>query len=380
MSLTVSSLSIKDRLRYFFKFYHKQVVIAAIAFVLLCVLIMSMTYCGFLMPLIEKMVHDICDTKTFIQIRKDLEVNIGMDISIGGTAIPGVGSMLTTLNSTIKGVAGALLGILFMVSLGTYVMNNPQPSVQVIVTRFVILIVSFGLVNYSMELSTMIGNAGSALVTQLGADSVDADTNCADEILAGLSDDFDKEAEEGAKEAENMSKEAYGEDTEHPDEDSGTHSKLLDKFFTFIKNLFAPIGKALRRAGAEIRAVFTLLIPWIIVKVCTALCRVFTISRAVELIILAVMSPLPASLMLNDPFGSGSFTRFLKNLAALSLQGAVMLIIAYVCQIMINNTLSTCSSWAQLGENVWVVIGICFAEIGLLMKSLGIAQKLVGIQ
>ncbi len=375
MSLSVSSLSIKERIRYFFKFYHKHLLITF----LICVAMIGIsTFCGVgdgILNFAKDMITDMCQPNTFDKIRNELNVTIGTDANIGGTAIPGLGGILSNINSTVEGLAGGLLGILFMISLGTYVMNNPQPSIQVLVVRFVMLIVSLALVNNSMEISTYIGNLGTELVNSMGA-TISAETASPQDIIKDIQENGDKSEEEGAEEADNRAE----MDLTDPDEDAAAISKNEHGLAKYIKKVFNLITGMLSKVFSYIGVVLAIFVPWIIIKVATALCSVFTISRAVELIILAVLSPIPAALMLNDPFGSGSFTRFLKNLGALALQGVVMLVIAYICQAMLNNIVVSCGSYEDLKANCWTMVGISIAEVGLLAKSLGISQKLVGIQ
>ncbi len=202
----------------------------------------------------------------------------------------------------------------------------------------------------------------------MGSEDVSSDM-----IIADMESQVELAGEEGAEIMENEENDSL------VDDDAGWGVKILDKIRLGINGIFTLIFKLLHQIMKVLGMILALLMPYFFLKIASALCTLFTLSRSIELVALCVLSPIPAAIILNDPFGSGAFSRFIRNLSALALQGAVMLLIAFICQSMFNGILAGTTSYDELTVNSWKLVGIGLAEVGLLAKSLGIAQKAVGL-
>lgn len=164
------------------------------------------------------------------------------------------------------------------------------------------------------------------------------------------------------------------------DEDDGLTTKIL----AFISNILTALPKRIGRSlsvkvGIPVKYLIVLLLPYIGVLISKAVCSVFVYTRAVEIAVLCALSPIPFALLSNEPFGNGAGARFIKNVAAVSIQGAVMMMIFVVCNSMVTGLAAGGVTVEALSSGTMSVLAVYFAEVGLLLKSLSIFQKVLGL-
>ena len=317
---------------------------------------------------VDNMIRDICNTEGYERIVTEAKVNISTtSISRGGLDMSGtLSGAMTAMNQIMVSVAITVFCILWLISLASSFMQQ-QAYAELIVKKLIGLGLGIGLIGYSMTICSEICNLGANIAAQVGSVADPAAPNT-DEIIASINRQM-------AEEGDNIDESVIAD----VEADAGDEVKQLNFLQKWAKDIINKITKGLRKNVLNPMSVgLSLIFPWLMIKVSTALVSVFTITRAVEILVLCVMSPLPFAFIANEPFGNGSGMRFLKHLAALSLQGAVMIVIAIVCQQMCAGAVASLTA-DNISKQSWKIIAISFAEVGLLMKSLSISQKAVGL-
>ena len=157
-----------------------------------------------------------------------------------------------------------------------------------------------------------------------------------------------------------------------------------------VKKFLAPLSFEMKyNLGDPLLVILSLFLPWIIKPILSALVSVAVLARGIEIVILCCFAPIPFALVGDGHFGSGAGARFLKNMGAIALQGAVMLAIMYICRAMMVTTVASVdtSAAANLGaegidsyiEIVFSVLAIQVINVLLLYRSQSLAQKLFGL-
>ena len=317
---------------------------------------------------VDNMVRDICNTEGFERIVNEAKVNISpTSISIGGMDMSGsLSNAMTGMNQIMVSVAITVFCILWLISLASSFLQQ-QAYAELIVKKLIGLGLGVALIGYSMTICSEICNLGASIAAQIGSVANPAAPDV-DGIIASINQEM---AEEGEDVDES--------EIEDVEADAGDEVKQLNFLQKWAKEIINKITKGLRKNVLNPMSVgLSLIFPWLMIRVSSALVSVFTITRAVEILVLCVMSPLPFAFIANEPFGNGSGMRFLRHLAALSLQGAVMIVMAIVCQQLCAGAVASLTA-ENISRQSWKIIAISFAEVGLLMKSLSISQKAVGL-
>ncbi len=145
-----------------------------------------------------------------------------------------------------------------------------------------------------------------------------------------------------------------------------------DHFLDNLQQQFASLGLLLE-----------LWIPSIAMWLVSVLVSVICWSRALEILILATFSPIAFADATNlDNFGHGTASRFIRNLMALSLSGAIIVFVMALCSGVMFGMVSEAAAAQDAGALVakvkdMIVIG--FAEAGLVKKAQSIAKTLCGL-
>lgn len=383
MNLAVSTLPLKERLFCFWQCNKKKIIITGFMFLIALIALSFFSYTfsaptpsteeeegmGALGKIALSMIEGICKPDLYSKVAQEVNVHVSAGgLVIGGTSISGLGSVISGLNSYLSGIATTVAIILWFPSLAS-AWASQQFYAELLIKKFMILGFAIFLITNSMEISQQIVNAGGEITTKVGSyiGNVGADPNAEaayDAIKATIEEDS-----------------TYTEDTE-PTWTGNFLQKVIQQLGWKVEQLFKKLmhwfnWKILKPFGI----ILSCFVPWIMIKIITALASVFTISRAVEMVILITFSPIPFAIVGNDPLGNGAGARFIKNLFAVSFQGAVMLIIAFVCQAILSGLLAKATSYEVLTQQImWQLIAVSAAEIGLLAKSLSISQKVFGLQ
>ena len=342
---------------------------------LICAVLMTVIVCGYgtfcidgLYKWVDGMIEDICSTGGYEKIVTEAKVNISpTSITIGGIDMSGsLSTAMTSMNNIMVSVAITVFCIMWLISLASSFLQQ-QAYMELVIKKLLGLGIGIALIGYSMTFCSEICNLGASLAASIGG-VVDPAAPDASAIIDHINTQMMEEGDD-----------IDDSDIEDVEADAGDEVKQLNWLQKWFKNIVNTITKKFRTGvGNPLSVGMSLLFPWLMLKISGALISVFTITRAVEILVLCVMSPLPFAFIANEPLGNGSGMRFLKNLAALSLQGAVMIIIAIVCQQLAAGAVASLTA-DNISSQSWKLIAIAFAEVGLLMKSLSISQKAVGL-
>lgn len=338
-----------------------------IGLVLTICLLASLTFCeggyGPFMALDEGLVRFIVNSTS-----SDTVVGfIGMDINVEGA----VGAITATL----KSYGCTIMSVLWISSLLTAYVNQ-QAYAEIIIKKILILGVSIFLIYYSDTICQYIADIGTDLATELATSITVENTNLANDIINAMHTACDGEA-------------VVGDDEEMDDIDSieadadGAGINVLKGFGRAIKGLFSSFLSGFRKKiTVPLTFLVALLVPALATAVGYIMIMIACYSRGVEIAILKVLSPIPMSILANEPLGSGPAARFLKNLGALSIQGAVLIVIAAVCTTLVGNAVSNIATDLTAGglmQNGIKAAAVAIAEGAMMMKSLSISQKVFGI-
>lgn len=370
MRLTVSTMPVFKRMGCFLKYYRKRILmISGIAFMVTVLLSICLTtFCSRsgLQGVVEKMVADIANADFYSQVANDAKVNVsGGQIQMGGASV-NVNGIITTINGYLVGVGVVVAMVLWFPSVASTKISG-QMYGEILIKRSIVLGVSIFMVMHSLEISQNIVNAGCEVVDRIAALASNSPVTLnPGDITSVLFDDVEDEEE---------FEEVPEEDTHHP------IKQAINKIVMFLPNLGNKILTWLKKnVLIPLYAIIVLFIPWVIMAIIKALVSVFTVSRAVEIVILIMLSPIPFAIVGNEPLGQGAGARFIKNLFAVSLQGAVMVLVAFVCNSIAQGIIAGIGSVDDLAACAWRFIAVGFAEVSLLAKSLSISQKVFGLQ
>ena len=305
------------------------------------------------------------------------------DITIGGVSYP-IGSVVTPVYGVTRSFGLSLTMLLWCISLGTAFLNGSAYK-EILIKRFLVLFLTIVCVANASPISQTICNIGSELVGKVGTYTA-ADTPVSFTIFSDDPTEFDQRVAQYEQEIENA---LQAELAMLP---AGFHP--LDKLWLNIKfgvkKFLAPLSFEMKyNLGDPLLVILSLFLPWIIKPILSALVSVAVLARGIEIVILCCFAPIPFALVGDGHFGSGAGARFLKNMGAIALQGAVMLAIMYICRAMMVTTVASVdtSAAANLGaegidsyiEIVFSVLAIQVINVLLLFRSQSIAQKLFGL-
>ena len=278
-------------------------------------------------------------------------------IQVGSYTVPGIGGVIHAANDMCKGIAILFLIITFFVNLLS--MRSRDQMDEEFTRRLIMLVFGFGLVYYAMTMSFTIANVGSQLahkVAEAGSLGTDPSTTATTEAIKGII--YDETHVEPYDHA------AGGIDFVGP----------IDKIQTFGENAMTSFGYMIQ-----------LFIPWLAMKAVRAVVFMVVWGRAFEIMALATFSPL-AFLEVPDVgnVGRGPGMRFIKNMLALSISGAVIVFVTLMANAVhlaiLNQIIANASagfSAVMSGIMSMVIIGL--AEVGLITKSQQIARTMVGM-
>lgn len=302
---------------------------------------------------------------------EDLSQKLSISVDDSGLTVGNqkleVGNIFTNVNDILVEVAISVFMILWVSSMMTAFINQ-QNYTELIIKKFIVLGVGIFLICKANYLCQELCNIGSALVTEISSgvtESMDDGSGQVDALWDQLNDVAGYAADVAETEV---------------DEDAGLLSKLGAYLGNMFTTAFSRFGRMMKvKLANPLKYMVVLLLPWIGVKISKAICSVFVYTRAVEIAVLCALSPIPFALITNEPFGNGAGARFLKNVAAVSIQGAVMMMIFLVCNAMVSGLAGGEVTIEALSTGTMSVLAVYFAEIGLLMKSLSMSQKVLGL-
>lgn len=265
----------------------------------------------------------------------------GTSFTIGGVpSLTGLSAVLTTVNNLFKIIGWGLALIFWGYSFAEMMMqSNGQLIVEQVIKKLLFLVVCYYVIDNSLTLCCEVVNAGTELTNAalggINAVTVDGAAAFKEEVFNAC---WTEEGKIGG----------------------------IADFSGIITNINA------------IGYVIQLFIPWIITLICDLIIRVLCWSRAIEICILAAISPI----MFMD-LGSArelthsSTARALKNLMSLAMQGALILISLSICQSIMSGVLSDTA--LTFSDKVWKISLVAILQVGTIAKTQNVAKQALGI-
>ena len=375
MWITDNRQSVRTRCRCFFLIYGRRIWLAAgIAGTLVILYGIVGTYAGGLYTpvfyLTKSMVTFIAETGSFDSVNEYIHEN---------AIVNNLTSSLIGVSNVIRGAAASLAVILWFPSLLQAAVNH-QAYDELIVKRFIALGAALILIANSTNICTGIADIGVSLMGDITGSvttsPVDALVNSLERSLERIASGEDTSMDDEYEEEE--------EEEIEVTEDSSLIARVLKGIGDKANSLVKKITNQLKALSQALGFFMALCVPWLIAAIARVIIAIACYMRSVEICILTVLSPIPFAMMSNEPLGSGPGARFLKNLAALSIQGAVMMVIAIACSALMTNKLWTfVNVGADFGELMTAGVetsAVAMCEAALLIKSLTLAQKAMGLQ
>ncbi len=363
------------RLRCFMMIYGKKIeLVSGIAALLFVLYGIMGTYAGGLYTpvfnLTKSMVEFITQTGSFDAVNGYIHDN---------ALVNNLHSSLIGVSNVVRGAAASLAVILWFPSLLQAAVNH-QDYEELIIKRFIALAAALLLIANSTSICTGIADIGVSLMGDITGSASDSP---ADALINSLERSLERIA---SGEDTSMDEEETEEEEEEIEvtEDSSLVARVIKGIGDKAKSLVAKIKNQLKALSQALGFFMALCLPWLIAAISRVIIAIACYMRSVEICILTVLSPIPFAMMSNEPLGSGPGARFLRNLAALSLQGAVMMVIAIACSALMTNKLWTfVNVGADFGSLMTAGVeasAVAMCEAALLIKSLTFAQKALGLQ
>lgn len=311
-------------------------------------------------------------------------VKIAKDITVPG-------GLMNSINNSLISIGFFLALVTFGYNLFNSMMRNGATNPLTLVSLFIHLVIVLALVVNGRNLSLFAVNLGSDLSEKVcNVQGEDFKDNI-DEMVKQLSDQTLGTVPDKDSILEILDKEA-DERAEKAKADGKTKnivykiSQLLLKGLGYLWN--STVGYYLYTLSDGLTALQTcygiyvsMFIPWVAVQVANMVVNVLIYSRSLEILVLCQMAPIAFGFMSEGGLGNSTGMRYLKNMMALALQGVVIIVIlsmtsSIIVGYMTNYSAASLTGGSSLTTNLVIM---CWVEVGMIKKSLGICQKVVGL-
>lgn len=325
-----------------------------LAFVLLSVLAVGMAaFCATeadvngatgMVKTIYGLIDDIFDMSRMQDISDLLIIDFsGSTLKAGGITFTSLTSVIQTMHKTFQNLGVIMLIILFGVGLLESI-TFQQMYLEKMVRQFIFLCIGIVLVSKSMDLVYGIGNVFSALIQKIVNNASVSNASMSSGIMT-------------------LKKTIYD------DCNVSTGSGLK-----------ATITDAVSNMATSVSYLIQLFIPSLIARLSNIVVSVMCWSRFIELTIMAVVSPLTVCDISTGSGMNSNAVRGMKNVMALALSGAIIMLAVFICQqiqygILSANVLDGVNFMAC----VWKEIVVAIVEVGLVVKAPGIAKQVLGM-
>lgn len=331
-------------------YYRKQIFVGMVVSLLLCGMA---AFCATetdvngatgMVKTIYGLLDDIFDISGMDDIKNLLVVDFGGNtLRAGGIIFTNLTTVIRTMYKTFQNLGTILLIIFF----GVGVLESfsfQQMYLEKMVRQFIFLCIGIVLISKSMELVFGISNVSSALIQKIVNNANVSNVNMASQLME-------------------LKKVIY----DQCNVSSGTGLK-------------ASITDAVSNTATAVSYLIQLFIPSLIAKLSGVVVSVMCWSRFIELVIMAIVSPLTVC----DIGGGGGMhsnaVRGVKNVLSLALSGAIIMLSVFICQqiqfgILSANVLDA----AGFMDCIWKEIVVAIVQVGLVVKAPGIARQILGM-
>ena len=312
---------------------------------------------GFFNTISFHMVKDIFtgdDTATVADQVKITYSSSGSNITIGGHKVSNLGTIIKSVNDMCKGLSIVFIIITFF--LGLLSIREKEQMDEELLRRFVMLILGIACISFAMTWSFTIANIGSQMASKVASVGSGIQNAKNSGIVTNLQG-------------------RIWDDTHIANYDHGDDGFTggFDWFETQLENF-----------GMSVSYASELLVPWLLMKAARLLVSVVIWGRALEVIILAAFSPLGFAEVpdVHNPI-SGTGMRFIKNMTALSISGAIIVFVMFATNQIILNMFSdivvgNTVGMGEIMDSVFGMVVVSFARVAMVTRSLQIAKSIVG--
>lgn len=331
-------------------YYRRQILVSGMFAMLFCSMI---AFCATeaevnnvtgMVKTIYELLDDIFDISGMEDIKNLLIIDFsGNTLKAGGITFTNLTSVIRTMHKTFQNLGVIMLIIFFGVGI-LESFSFQQMYVEKMVRQFIFLCIGIVLVSKSMELVFGIGNVFSALIQKIVNNANVSNVNMASELLE-------------------LKKVIY----DQCNVSTGTGLK-------------ASISDAVSNMATAVSYLIQLFIPSLIAKLSNVVVSVMCWSRFIELVIMAIVSPLTVCDISSGSGMNSNAVRGVKNVLALALSGAVIMLAVFICQqiqfgILSANVLDS----ASFMSCIWKEIVVAIVQVGLVVKAPGIAKQVLGM-
>lgn len=340
----------RERILYPLIYYRRQILLCVMAGVLIsgmaayCATTEDVNGATGMLKTIYKLIDEIFDISAMDDLKNLLVVDFtDGTLTAGGITFGSLTSVIRTMYKTFQN-----LGVMFLIIFfGMGVIENisfNQMYIEKLVRQFVFLCIGIVLMSKSMDLVYGIANVFSGLIQKIvdnaSVSSVDMSSGIMNLKMA-IYDDCNVSTGVGFKAA------------------------IADS----ITNLAASVGYLIQ-----------LFIPSLISRLANVVVSVMCWSRFIELTIMAVVSPLTVCDISSGSGMGSNAVRGMKSVLALGLSGAIIMLSVFICQQIQYGILSAnVLDGVGFMSCVWKEIVVSIVEVGLVVKSPGIARQILGM-
>ena len=303
------------------------------------------------------MLDDIIDTDNIDSVKEKIEITLTEgQSSIAGYEVNQLGTIMTEVNDICKMVAGIICICTFFMSIIN--MRTSETTDEELLRRFIILVMCFALCINAMRICFVIINSGteiSKLIMEKYTLVASDQQSVIDSVKAVIYTDC------------HQNKVALNDGTMHPFDEFGAW--ISDN----INNMMTSVGYWVQ------------LIPgWLCMRITGIVISVICWSRALEALVISIFSPLSfANALDSSHIEHSDGIRFIKNVIAIGISGAIIMVVMIIANGVIFEILSTSFTGIEdmnmLTDAIWPVIVIGFAECGMAMKAGQIAKTVCGV-
>lgn len=268
------------------------------------------------------------------------------DVVLGSYTIPEVSSVLKVVNNSLLTFAIILTSVLFFIGIMNATMEQ-QITGELYLKRLVGWMISLAVICFATMLVLNIANVGTGILNKI-QDSVSESRN----------------SEETKKAIASLKLDIYIQtDTYSGDE--------------WYNDIFDPFMTALKRFSYVL-----MLVPaWLSSIISYVIVSVISYGRAIEIYILAAFAPIAVcDITGGHGMGMQPTGRFIKNVCAIALQGAIILLGNFLCSsLQINIVGKMAGNFDSFWSVSFSMIVIAFVQVGLASKSLRISKDIIGV-
>ena len=264
-------------------------------------------------------------------------------LKAGGITFTSLSTVLTTMYKTFQNLGVMLLLVFFGVGLLQSI-SFQQMYLEKLVKQFIFLCIGIVVMSKSMDLVFGIGNVFSALIQKIVSNANVSYADMESQIL-------------------NLKMAIY--DDCHVSTGTGLKAAIADT----VSNM-----------ASSISYIIQLFIPSLIAKLSNVVVSVMCWSRFIELTIMAIVSPLSVCDISSGTGAGSNAVRGIKNVMALALSGAVIMLAVFICQQIQFGILSAnVMNQENFMSCIWKEIVVAVVEVGLVVKAPGLSKQILGM-